>query len=143
VATNLSAYNEMTIDTGAVSAELATGGVRVNYIPKDGGNRVAGTFVVGFGNGGDAGRQLLGHVEGRGTRDAECAEAQLRLQPGLGGPIMRDRLWFHVAYKNQSTEAYPAGIFANSNANNPALDVCGRSNVSSVHTVDGSDLHFA
>ena len=32
VATNLSAYQEVTIDTGAVSAELPTGGVRVNYI---------------------------------------------------------------------------------------------------------------
>src|SRR5439155_14611737 len=31
VATNLSAYEEVAIDTGAVSAELSTGGVRVNY----------------------------------------------------------------------------------------------------------------
>ena len=51
VATNLSAYQEVTIDTGAVSAELATGGVRVNYIPKDGGNRLAGTVVFGVGTG--------------------------------------------------------------------------------------------
>ena len=33
VATNLGAYQEVTVDTGAVSAEMSTGGVRMNYIP--------------------------------------------------------------------------------------------------------------
>ena len=29
--------------------------------------------------------------------------------PGGGGPIVKDRLWFHVAYKNQKNEYFPAG----------------------------------
>ena len=56
VATNLSAYQEVTIDTGAVSAELSTGGVRVNYIPKDGGNRSVRHVHVRFRQRLDAGQ---------------------------------------------------------------------------------------
>ena len=63
--------------------------------------------------------------------------------PGVGGPIMRDRLWFHVAYKKQVNEVYPAGSFANLNANNPNVwtyvqDPSSRP----FNAVDGSDLHM-
>ena len=82
VATNLSAYQEVTIDTGAVSAELATGGVRVNYIPKDGGNRLSGTMVFGFGNGGMQSDNFSEALRAAGLGTPNCAEAKLRLQPG-------------------------------------------------------------
>ena len=142
VATNLSAYQEVTIDTGAVSAELATGGVRVNYIPKDGGNRLSGTMVFGFGNGGMQSDNFSDALRAAGLGTPNALKRSYDYNPGVGGPILRDRLWFHVAYKKQSTEVYPAGMFANLNANNPnawtyAPDASSRP----FNAVDGSDLH--
>jgi hypothetical protein len=143
VATNLSAYQEVTIDTGAVSAELPTGGVRVNYIPKDGGNRLSGTFVFGFGNGAMQSDNFSDELKAAGLGTPTALKRSYDYNPGLGGPIMRDRLWFHAAYKKQNTEVYPAGIFTNLNADNPdawtyAPDLSSRP----FNSVDGSDLHL-
>ena len=142
VATNLSAYQEVTIDTGAVSAELPTGGVRVNYIPKDGGNRVAGTFVFGFGNGSMQSDNFSEELRAAGLGTPNALKRSYDYNPGIGGPILRDRLWFHVAYKKQNTEAYPAGMFANLNANNPdAWTYVPVESSRPFNAVDGSDLH--
>ena len=127
VATNLSAYQEMTIDTGAVSAELATGGVRVNYIPKDGGNRLSGTMVFGFGNGGMQSDNFSDELRAAGLGTPNALKRSYDYNPGVGGPILRDRLWFHVAYKKQSTEVYPAGHVHEPQRQQPeCVDVCAR-----------------
>ena len=42
---NPAGVSEMLFDTSAVDASLSTGGVRINFIAKDGGNRFAGTVV--------------------------------------------------------------------------------------------------
>src|SRR4029453_6178915 len=41
---------EVTFDTSAGSAEAATGGVRINFIPRDGGDVFAGVFYTRFTN---------------------------------------------------------------------------------------------
>ncbi len=143
VATNLSAYQEVAIDTGAVSAELPTGGVRVNYIPKDGGNRLTGAFVFGFGNGSMQSDNFSDELRAAGLGTPNALKRSYDYNPGIGGPILRDRLWFHAAYKKQSSESYAAGIFANRNANNPNSwtyepDQSSRP----FNVVDGSDLHL-
>ena len=143
VATNLSAYQEMTIDTGAVSAELPTGGVRVNYIPKDGGNTLAGTFVWGFGNGSMQGDNFTDELKAAGLGTPNALKTSYDYNPGIGGPILRDRLWFHVAYKKQNSEAYPAGMFSNLNANNPnAWTYVADRSSRPFNAVEGSDLHL-
>src|SRR5258705_4278246 len=50
MAPNMSAYQEVAVDTGADTAELGQGGVRVNFIPKDGGNQFSGTVFYSFTN---------------------------------------------------------------------------------------------
>jgi hypothetical protein len=142
VATNLSAYQEMTIDTGAVSAELPTGGVRVNYIPKDGGNRVSGTMVFGFGTGGMQSENFTDELKAAGLGTPNALKRNYDYNPGIGGPILPDRLWFHLAYKDQSTASYAGGIFANRNANNPnAWTYEADTSSRPYNVVDGSDLH--
>ena len=125
-----------------MSAELPTGGVRVNYIPKDGGNRLSGTFVFGFGNGAMQSDNFSDELKAAGLGTPNALKRSYDYNPGIGGPILRDRLWFHVAYKKQLSESYPAGIFTNLNANDPnswtyAPDRSSRP----FNAVDGSDLH--
>ena len=45
---DMGSTQELTIDYAAISAEQMTGGVRLNYVPKDGGNRFSGSV---FGTG--------------------------------------------------------------------------------------------
>src|SRR5207247_5998387 len=47
---NISAYQEMAVDISGVSAEQKEGGVRMNLVPKEGGNRFAGSFYTGYAN---------------------------------------------------------------------------------------------
>jgi hypothetical protein len=117
VGVNMAATKETTIDTSAVSAEQATGGVRINLIPKDGGNSYEGTFYGAFANQNMQGTNLT-----QALKDAGLVPATLRktwdINPGFGGPLRKDKVWFYLAamYDGNSTDA---GIYRNLNANNP------------------------
>ena len=54
---NDAAIEEVTYTTGAESAEMPNGGLRINSTPKDGGNTFSGTFFAYGAGGGIAGRQ--------------------------------------------------------------------------------------
>lgn len=116
--TNMSAVQELAVDTSGVSAEVVTGGVRVNMIPREGGNRFSGTSFATFTT-----EALQGDNFDAALRaDLGNADALKRfwdVNPGVGGPILRDRLWFYGSYKNTRSESYVAGAYVNRNANNP------------------------
>ena len=48
---DVGAVSEVTIEHTAVSAELPTGGVRINFIPRDGGNTFSTSDFFSFSNG--------------------------------------------------------------------------------------------
>jgi carboxypeptidase family protein len=115
---NPSGFSEVTIDTAAVSAELATGGVRINFIPKDGGNQIRGTIFGSFANDSMQGE----HTRTRGTFApirANTVKQNWDFNPGIGGPIKRDRLWFYVSARAERADTFVPGMFHNKNANNP------------------------
>ncbi len=94
---------EMVFETGAVSVEAATGGVRVNVVPREGGNRFSGSAFGNFSNRSMERDNL--------TPELKVRNPQLR-SPGFdglvdesaafGGPIRRDQLWFFVAHRYRS-----------------------------------------
>src|SRR6185436_14307027 len=50
LSTNDASTQELSYEFGAISAETAGGGVRVNIIPKEGGNRFSGSGFFNFAN---------------------------------------------------------------------------------------------
>src|SRR5678816_1072829 len=48
---NASGTQEFAIDVSGVDAQTATGGVRVNFIPRDGGNKFSGTIAANYATG--------------------------------------------------------------------------------------------
>src|SRR6185312_5543004 len=52
LSTNDASTQELSYEFGAISAETSGGGVRVNIIPKEGGNRFSGSGFVNFANDG-------------------------------------------------------------------------------------------
>jgi hypothetical protein len=92
------AIQETTISTAGISAEYGrfTGGV-VNLITKSGGNTFSGSFRDSLTN--DAWRALT-PFKGDSTTDALLSTYEYT----LGGPVMRDRLWFFTAGRLQNNE---------------------------------------
>src|SRR5207302_9118662 len=45
---NAHTFEEVVVETAAGSAEATTGGVQINIIPKDGGNRLSGSLIATF-----------------------------------------------------------------------------------------------
>ena len=105
---NQAATAELAYDAGGAPAEVQTGGVLQNAIPKEGGNTFRGTFFSQFGHENlNASNQTpeLQAVLGELNRNAY----NYNLNPGFGGPIVKDRLWFYTAFLRRDTKGWVAG----------------------------------
>jgi len=117
--TNPIATQEITIDTSAVSAELSTGGVRINLIPREGGNTFRGTVFGALATEGMQSNNLTDELRSAGLRTVGRIQKNWDFTPGFGGPIKRDKLWFFVSARHQGANNYAPAMFYNLNANDP------------------------
>ena len=109
---NDASIEEVTFTTGAESAEMQAGGLRINSTPKDGGNQFSGTFFAyGAGSGLQADNRSDA-VKAAGVPQPGIAY-QWQVNPSIGGPILRDKLWFYFTYKYEDHKIYvPSSAFA-------------------------------
>jgi carboxypeptidase family protein len=115
---NIAAYQEMAVDISGISAEQKEGGVRMNLIPKEGGNAYGGSFYVGYANESMQGNNFTDELKNRGLSTPNTLQRYVDLNPSFGGPIRRDAIWFHATIRyNRATNFAP--IFYNKNAGNP------------------------
>jgi hypothetical protein len=107
---------EVAVTVGGGLGETDTGGPVMNLIPRAGGNTFAGSAFANLagdwsrGNNLDDDLRAIGLTQNPGIIHAHDASA------ALGGPILRDRLWFYGSYRNLSTQTAVEGITANANA---------------------------
>jgi hypothetical protein len=113
------ATQETTVDYGAISAELAFGGLRINIVPKEGGNTYKGSFFATGVNGGWQSDNLTQDLVNRGLPAPNKMKLAYDINPSGGGPIMRDKLWFFASGRVQTNQNYIAGLFSNQNAGDP------------------------
>jgi hypothetical protein len=116
---NLAAYVEVTVDTASVNAELAQGGPRVNFIPRDGGNTFAGVVFMNFANDSMQGSNYSDELRDRGLRTPGSIGKLFDINPGFGGPLKKDVLWFYGTVRYNTADNFPAGAFKNLNADRP------------------------
>jgi hypothetical protein len=115
---NATGTSEFAIDVSGVDAQAATGGVRINFIPRDGGNRFAGTVFASYANEDFASDNFTGtDVQERGLSVPGTIKENGDLNPGFGGPIKRDKLWFFLSGRSLFADNYVAGMFFNQNVN--------------------------
>ncbi len=114
---NMSQYQEISIDIGAADASQPFGGVRTNLIPAEGGNLVRGSFLGAFANTSMQTTNFTSDLEARGLATPNKIRRIWDLNPTLGGPILRDTLWFFTSYRHTGAWNY-ASVFANRNAGN-------------------------
>ncbi len=88
------AIQEFSFELAGVSAERTTGGVLVNQIPKSGGNSFSGSVFGAFTNHTLQAHNISDDLVARGLKAANRLYKIWDLNPSLGGPIKRDKMWF-------------------------------------------------
>ncbi len=134
---NDQSLQEISYVTGADSAEMGQGGIRVNMVPKDGGNLFHGTFFGNYtpeswasdncdspGIGLACARSnLTGDTTFNRTSNYLTNVSVLKKNydssVSLGGPILKDRLWFYAAFRYLGVNKTVADSFFNKNAQVP------------------------
>jgi Carboxypeptidase regulatory-like domain len=103
--------DEISYETSSLPAEAPVGGVQINMIPRDGGNAFHGSV---FSTGANSSLQS-------DNLDDELVKLQFKKQNRvrgvydvngtLGGPILKDRLWFFGTYRRWSADNYLGNTF--------------------------------
>ncbi len=88
---------EVTYQTSGAGAEVSTGGVRINMIPREGGNRYSGSLFFGGSSGTWQGDNVTPALKARGLAAGNRVDLISDFNVGLGGPIKKDALWFFPA----------------------------------------------
>ena len=109
---------EVTIETTSLSADLPTGGVRINFIPRDGGNTFTNSAFFTFANQGLQGDNFSDELKAAGLATPTKIVSNFDLNESFGGPFKRDKVWFWFSTRYNSVKG-EAGIFENANAFNP------------------------
>jgi hypothetical protein len=117
LSSNDAAMEEISYELSAISVEVASGGIRVNLIPKEGSNQFSGML---FGN--YAGRKMNSsnftpELAARGALSPDRVQKIPDQSFSLGGPIARDRLWFFFAERYHGRWLEMGDIYASKDPN--------------------------
>jgi hypothetical protein len=108
---NQSMMEEMSYQTSGAGADVSPGGVRMNIVPKDGGNRFSGAFFSAWTDKAWQGDNLTDDIVSRGLRNGPGIDRIYDFNLAIGGPIKRDRLWFFTSGRMWSVDAPVADTF--------------------------------
>ena len=112
---------EVQMNTAAHTAEASTPGVQTQFISKSGGNQFRGTFYGGYSPESwqayniDADQIARGVQAGGGLQpqDVNRLNQYQDSNVGVGGYVIKDRLWWYGSYRHQDIRArfvnYPVG----------------------------------
>jgi hypothetical protein len=107
------AMAEVTYQTSGITADVSAGGVRINMIPKDGGNTFSGQAFVGGTNGSWQANNVTDELRERGLRTGSRVAHISDFNFGVGGPIKKDKLWFFASWRRIATDSIiPSSFFA-------------------------------
>jgi len=110
---------ELTYTLSGGLGEAETGGPIMNIVPRTGGNRFTGSFFFSGANSAMQGSNFTDELRAAGLRDPNELIKAWEMNGAIGGPIVRDRLWFFLSAKDQGTRLYVSGMYYNKNAGNP------------------------
>jgi hypothetical protein len=111
LAINTGTVEEMTITTSGSTSEVKTSGVVANTVAKEGGNRFRFSFYGDFSSGGLQGDNLDDALRAQGLQSVDQIKSLIELNPTMGGPILKDKLWFYGGYRYLKSEKYLANSY--------------------------------
>lgn len=108
---NQGAYQEIVVQTRALPAEIGAGGVSVNMITKDGGNQFRGDLFGTFTNSALQSSNVSDEQRERGLVAPSAMDIFYDVNASLGGPLVRDALWFYASARRFQVDRFEANTF--------------------------------
>jgi len=99
---------EMSYQTAAIGAETSSGGVRLNMIPREGGNRFSGDFKMAHRPGSWQSSNLTDRHRERGLNSGNAIDRIIDYTASIGGPVKKDKLWFFTSARYFSVNNFIA-----------------------------------
>jgi len=129
---NDGSFEEFSYVTGADSAEVGQGGMRVNMVPRDGGNSFRGSAVFNYAGEGfqsdNCGSPGLGqpctrkNLSGSKTfnpnntlTNVDVIQKIWDVNPSIGGPIKKNKIWFNYTFRHWGSSKTKADAYFDKN----------------------------
>jgi hypothetical protein len=102
--TDFSTLEEVRLTTLGSDAESPTRGVQMSAVIKSGGNEFHGGGYLGGSNAGFQGSNLDDDLRAIGISQGDALDEQYDVRGDLGGPIVRDKVWFYAAMRQRKAQ---------------------------------------
>jgi hypothetical protein len=104
--------SEISVMTSGIPADTSGGGIRLNSVLKDGGNLFSGATFLGFSSGTWQADNVDDELRTapRSIRSANGIKHIQMFSASFGGPMVRNRLWFLVTARHQSSDELVADV---------------------------------
>ena len=116
---DISNAQEVVTTTSGGLGEAEVGGPSLSIIPKSGGNRIAGNAYISAVGGKLIGSNYTQELIDKGLQTPGKLLKQWDYTFGIGGPIVKDRLWYRLAARDEGQHRTIPNIFPNLNAGDP------------------------
>jgi hypothetical protein len=105
---NSTMSQEMVYTTSGASADVSGGGVRLNMIPRDGGNVLSGSLFSGFQDKSFQSDNLTPELQARHLTTPDGIGRLSNVEGSIGGPIKKDKIWFFGSARSFHLNTLPA-----------------------------------
>ena len=113
---DISNAQEVVTTTSGGLGEVEVGGPSLSIVPKSGGNTLAGNAYLSGVGGGMIGSNYTPELQAAGLTTPGKLLKQWDFTFGMGGPIIKDRLWYRVAARDEGQHRTIPNVFPNLNA---------------------------
>ena len=102
---------EIVVNTGSMSAEFELSGVTSNVITRQGSNTLHASFIGRYTNSSLQSENLSDDLIARGLASSNRISKIWDVNPSVGGPLVRDRIWIFSSARHWGTYRYVAGLY--------------------------------
>jgi hypothetical protein len=106
---NFAMAQEVAVETNAAGAEVSGGGVRINLVPREGGNTFTSDTIFSGMNKSFQANNITPALKAAGLPTPTASDYMFDVNPSLGGRIVRNKLWFFVSGRLNHANLLPAG----------------------------------
>jgi hypothetical protein len=110
---------EVTMTTSGGLGESETAGLTMNIVPRQGGNSRSGLFFASGFSEAMQSDNFDEELQSRGVTQPAPTYRVYDVNGAVGGPILRDRLWYYMSARVQGSRQNILNVFYNQNAGDP------------------------
>jgi len=102
---------EVSYETTGAGADVSAGGVRINMIPREGGNRFSGAAFTAWSDGAWQANNLTDRLKANGLSAVDKIDRIFDFNFSIGGPVKQDKLWFFTSGRVWGVDSPVADVF--------------------------------